>query len=202
MKKLVVLFAVLSLAALAGCQTGPRVVDNQYRTSGFPHYTIDSEFVHLGSPNLEDTSVCVNNCQTFSSINGDVLTDLFVREIDGEIKEVVILQRDRLSGRSYWVAVKGPMSKFGGKEYGERFFSVKDEKSGGVYTAHAKSLGMVFERQPFDIRQLTRNVSDKNKIHVYYAASRGIMPEEVRGQPQKTKEFLRERFAQVITLPE
>lgn len=202
MKILRVLLVVVSMLFIFGCKAGPRVVDNQYQVMGYPAFSVDKEFVYLGSPKMKDDSVCVSNCRTFDLSNGTVMGDLFVREEGGKIREVAIIQRDRLDNGYYWTAVKGPKVRFGEKEYVERFFSVSDKEDGGAYLFYAEQLGKEFASDVFVVRKLERNVSDTNKLKIYYSCASEMLPESVRESVEDTRAFLRDRFAEVVTLPQ
>lgn len=194
-----VLCLVLSLL---GCNGGPRIVDNQYQTLGFPHYTVKDTFHYMGSPQLEDDSRCVgNDCNVFSSLNGKVTGDLFVLTSDGILQEFVVIQRQQAPSRYYWIALKGETFRFADKDYVERIFTINDKAAGGGYTTFLESAGIGFDGHSMNARALVRNVSDANRIYISYGCSDGLVPEDVRNDPEAKKAFMRKRFAEAVYIP-
>lgn len=203
MRNTLLIIGLLSVFALFGCNGGPRIVDNQYQVMGFPTYTMDSDFVYVGSPQLEDNSYCSGaDCRPFNDVGGRQTSDLFVATVDGKVKEVVAIERNQTNSGYYWRALKGPKVKFAGKEYVERFWEIANEKDGGVYTYMLKSEGYEFDGHNMAVRLLKRNVSDQNMINIAYGCSEDLIPENIKGDADAMQEFMRQRFLERITIPE
>ncbi|MDC0336193.1 hypothetical protein OAN24_04800 [Pseudodesulfovibrio sp.] len=195
------LFAVMSL--VVGCQSGPRFVDNQYQVGGMPPVIVSSDFVYVGSPSkIESKTRCVHNCQLFNTPEVKMAGDILIKAVDGKLKEAVVIQRKSLTVRGYWTALQGTKVDFGGKEYLEYFFTITDKGQVGAYTSLLEEQGYSFEDYTFVNRGLARNISDKNKLEIVYGCSESIIPESIKNDTAARKEFLRQRFTEVITLPE
>ena len=204
MKVTSVLMVIASLVVLVGCVGGPRVVDNQYQVIGMPPFTISDDFTYVGSPDLKDNGRCVGaDCRTFATPGGGRVTgDIFVKAIDGEVKEFIVIQRSQTGSGYYWIALKGDQYRFGGKDYIERFTTINGATEKGSYVTLLKEAGYTHDGGELGLLSLQRNVSDQNRLYVAYGCSDNLVPDEIDGNAEAEKEFLRQGLLKNLTLPE
>jgi hypothetical protein len=195
----------LLMASLAvflfGCNGGQRVVNNQYQSAGCPAYVVASDLAYVGSPDLQDSSRCTGpDCPVLGTAKGKVTGDIFVGSLDKEVKEVVIIERRKTPSCHYWHALDGPKCQLGGKEYVEYFVTINNKKQGGKYTQLLEDAGFVFDGQDQEVLIRMRNINNTSQVYVAYGCSKALFPDDIKKDIAAGKEFLRQRFAERVTV--
>ncbi len=205
MKHFVQLLLIVSLMlSFAGCKTGIQVQDNYYDALGGQVLKVDKDFIYLGHC---DPAVLTTSEFGRPKADSGVKTrgDVFIKVMDGKAEEFVILQRLMLTKTGWgWNPGPGVPMKFHGTRYKEAYVSSAESSDTTVasYIQFVENNGYSVEAKHFSVRLLTRNVGAQSRVSVLYGVIPEIFPSTIYGNEKKELDYLRERFEDVVSVPQ
>lgn len=196
MRKVSCLLAVCLLFVIAGCKSGIQVHDNIYDSLGGQVLKVSDDFKYVGEC---DPTVMVTSGQGRAKANNGITTrgDVFVKEINGQPTEIFIVQRMMITQTGAgWKAVQGDPVKFYGIKYKEGFFDAKKYSHATVesYMNFLNENGYKVDSPDLYVRTMSKNIGRQLQGNMYYGVYPGLIPEDMRGDYEKEKQFIRERF--------
>ena len=121
----------------------------------------------------------------------------FVKAVDGQPAEIFIVQRAMLTGTGhYWSPTNGDPTDFFGRTFDESYFDAKKHSQVTVqsYMDFLNQNGYNIEVPDLYVRVMKRTIGKQTLAYLFYGVYPGIIPENLRGDFDKEKEYIRERF--------
>lgn len=195
MKKVILLAVAIIIFGMAGCKSAIQVHGNMYDALGGQVIKVSDDFKYVGS--FDPTFMW--SAERGRPKSGGVKTrgDVFVKSVNGQPSEVFIVQRASftLTGWS-WNPPSGDPVVFYGKQFRESFFDAKvGDESVESYMEFLKSNGYTIDVPDLYVRAMTRTIGQQTLASLYYGVYPGLIPEDQRGDGDKERQFIRERFA-------
>jgi len=154
---------------------------------GYPEYTVSREMKYIGRPAIPSM--------------GKVMSDVFVKDVDGVLLEVVGISRCMVQpGYYYAKGVPGPKRYWGGLEYTEDFFRTNGDEGIEEIVAYIAGQGYKFDGNAMVGLSLLRKVNNANMMVIFYACSEALLPKNA--SVNDLKDSLRNKFAETISVPD
>lgn len=193
------LLCSLALCLLLFSCNGARVTGNVYQAGSQP-YVVGDDFRYIGSPPASRLAgTCTGDgCRPLATAKSRMVSDMFVASENGESVEFVTFIQLRVARPYYYPSLSGPEFVLAGKTFVEEFSAFEHRAGNDAMGDFLRNANVDADGVNFFVINLVRNTGQTTREVISYACRLSLVPEDIKGDIEKEKEFLRQRMLERV----